>query len=91
MASALYSFDDRFVVRGLGQLADHMFIQCGKLITTVNQTGVKKIKRNILSIQQTLRAIQGVDEGILDRSMKYWDLYDEGPKVGKETRLQELD
>ena len=48
----------------------------------VNSAGVKKIKRNIMSLQQTLRSInRGADEGTLNRSVAYWDLYERGPKV----------
>lgn len=71
----------RFIFRGLGQLVDHMFIQGAKFITVVNITGVRKIKRNILALQQTLRAMRGVNEGVLYRSIQYWDMYETGPRV----------
>ena len=70
--------------RGLSQLVDHMFIYAARSIKVVNRAGVQKIKRNILSIQQTLRAIQGTDKGVLARSMAYWDMYEQGPKASRE-------
>jgi exocyst complex component 4 len=48
----------------------------------VNAFGVKKIKRNIMSMQQTLRGmVKGTTDNVLSRSLGYWDLYEEGPKV----------
>ncbi len=72
----------RFVFRTLSQLVDHLFIQAARSMKVVNSAGVKKIKRNILSLQQSLRSInRGSEEGVLSRSVAYWDLYDRGPKV----------
>jgi hypothetical protein len=71
-----------FVLRSLGQLVDHTFINAARSIKMVNSHGVKKIKRNIMSMQQTLRGMsQGSDEGILSLALGYWDLYEAGPKV----------
>jgi len=71
------------VFRGLGQLVDHTFIQGSRFINVVNTTGVHKIKRNILALQQNLRAIRGVDEGVLYRSTQFWNLYERGPRVSR--------
>jgi exocyst complex component 4 len=71
-----------FVFRALSQLVDHLFIQAARSIKVINLAGVKKIKRNILSLQQTLRNVHcGSAEGVLTRSVAYWDLYESGPKV----------
>jgi exocyst complex component 4 len=70
-----------FVLRGLGQLADHTFIQAARNIKVVNVAGVKKIKRDVLALQQSLRGMFSGDEGVLSRSAAYWDMYDRGPKV----------
>ena len=68
--------------RTLSQLVDHMFIQAARSLKVVNLEGVKKIKRNILSLQQSLRSInRGYDEGVLSRSVTYWGLFERGPKV----------
>ncbi|WWD16813.1 hypothetical protein CI109_101245 [Kwoniella shandongensis] len=74
--------DHVFIFRGLGQLVDHLFISyASKHIRMVNPAGVRKIKRNILSLQQTLRGIAPAsEEGVLNRSVQYWDLYERGPK-----------
>ena len=45
-----------FIFRALGQLVDHCLIAyASKYVKGVNAAGVRKIKRNILSLQQTLR------------------------------------
>lgn len=60
-----------------------MFIHTARSVKVVNAAGVNKIKRNILSLQQSLRSVQGAEEGILERSIQYWDLYSHGPKVSE--------
>lgn len=71
-----------FVFRGLGSLTDHVFIHSARSIKVVNPAGVRKIRRDILALQQALRTVgSSPDEGVLARSVAYWDLYDLGPKV----------
>ncbi|WWC87558.1 uncharacterized protein L201_002448 [Kwoniella dendrophila CBS 6074] len=73
--------DHSFVFRGLGQLVDQVFITSSKNIKMVNAAGVRKIKRDILALQQTLRGIAPASkEGQLGRAMEFWELYDKGPK-----------
>ncbi|WVW79702.1 hypothetical protein I302_101672 [Kwoniella bestiolae CBS 10118] len=73
--------DHAFIFRGLGQLVDQVFISSSKNIKMVNAAGVRKIKRNILALQQTLRGIApAAKEGQLGRAMEFWELYDKGPK-----------
>ncbi|OCF43069.1 exocyst complex component 4 [Kwoniella heveanensis CBS 569] len=73
--------DHSFIFRGLGQLVDQIFISSSKNIKMVNPAGVRKIKRNILALQQTLRGIKVASfEGGLERAVEYWNLYEKGPK-----------
>ncbi|WVF66723.1 hypothetical protein IAT40_001465 [Kwoniella sp. CBS 6097] len=73
--------DHSFIFRGLGQLVDQIFISSSKNIKMVNPAGVRKIKRNILALQQTLRGIKVASfGGGLERAVEYWDLYEKGPK-----------
>lgn len=74
-----------FIFRALGQLVDHCLIAyASKYVKGVNAAGVRKIKRNILSLQQTLRGIATANEqGVLVRATEFWDLYEQGPKVRK--------
>jgi exocyst complex component 4 len=65
-----------------------MFIHAARNIKMVNLAGVKKIKRNVVSLQQSLRGIaKASDEGILARAVAYWDMYERGPKVRHSTRV----
>ncbi|KAK6906905.1 hypothetical protein I203_100894 [Kwoniella mangroviensis CBS 8507] len=73
--------DHSFIFRGLGQLVDQVFISSSKNIKMVNPAGVRKIKRNILALQQTLRGIApAAKEGQLGKALDFWELYDKGPK-----------
>lgn len=74
--------DHSFIFRALGQLVDHCLIAyASKYVKGVNAAGVRKIKRNILSLQQTLRGIATANEqGVLVRATEFWDLYEQGPK-----------
>ncbi|WRT65409.1 uncharacterized protein IL334_002352 [Kwoniella shivajii] len=73
--------DHSFVFRGLGQLVDQVFITSSKFIKMVNPAGVRKIKRDILALQQTLRGIApAAKEGQLNKAIEYWELYHKGPK-----------
>ncbi|ORX36436.1 Sec8 exocyst complex component-specific domain-domain-containing protein [Kockovaella imperatae] len=74
--------DAEFAVRGLGQLANHLFIASAGSIGVVNPAGVSKIQRNIKALQQTLRSsVETGDACLLTRSWEYWTLYERGPKA----------
>jgi exocyst complex component 4 len=71
-----------FVFRGLNHLVDHMFVHSARYIKHVNSAGVRKVRRNMLALQQSLRGIsQSHQEGVLQLSNIYWDMYDQNPKV----------
>ncbi|WVQ74376.1 hypothetical protein IAR50_003977 [Cryptococcus sp. DSM 104548] len=77
------SYDDHeFVFQALGPLVDHCFTGfASRRIKCVNNAGVRKIKRNIMSLQQVLRGIASSSEdGTLGKALGYWDLYEQGPK-----------
>lgn len=67
--------------RGLALLINHIFINAARHVKNVNSAGARKIRRNILSLQQTLRGIvPSSSDGMLARAMEYWDLFQQGPK-----------
>lgn len=67
--------------RGLALLINHIFIHAARQIKNVNAAGARKLRRNILSLQQTLRGIiPSSKEGMLARATEYWDLFERGPK-----------
>lgn len=70
--------DHRFMFKGLGNLIDNIFIQSARQLKHINGAGARKIRRNILSLQQTLRGINTTD--VVLKSIEYWDLYELGPK-----------
>ncbi|ODN76972.1 hypothetical protein L202_05535 [Cryptococcus amylolentus CBS 6039] len=74
--------DHEFVFQALGPLVDHCFTGfASRRIKCVNGAGVRKIKRNITSLQQILRGIgTNSDNDTLSKALGYWGLYEQGPK-----------
>lgn len=81
----MLNFLSSFIFRALGQLVDYCLIAyASKYVKGVNAAGVRKIKRDILSLQQTLQGIAASsDQGVLSRAAGFWDLYEQGPKVSR--------
>lgn len=80
VSRALSPADKEFIFRGLAALIDHVYVHAARDIKVVNSAGVRKIRRNILSLQQTLRGIiVSEPEGMLLRATEYWDLFERGP------------
>ncbi|KAL1410158.1 exocyst subunit [Vanrija albida] len=80
VSRALSPADKEFIFRGLAALIDHVYVHAARDIKVVNSAGVRKIRRNILSLQQTLRGIIASEpEGMLLRATEYWDLFEKGP------------
>nr|ODN98653.1 exocyst complex component 4 [Cryptococcus depauperatus CBS 7855] len=72
--------DHSFIFKALGHLVDHCLITGAcKYVKSVNAAGVRHIKRNIRSLQQTLRGT-AAREGVLTLSMAYWNLFEKGAK-----------
>jgi len=77
----LSAVDKSFMFRGLATLIDHLFVSAARDIKVINTAGAHKIRRNILSLQQTLRGIISTDaEGMLLRATAFWGLFELGPK-----------
>jgi exocyst complex component 4 len=82
-ARTLSEADKNFMFRGLSTLIDYLFVHAARDIKVINTAGVNKIRRSILSLQQTLRDIITTDEeSMLLRANEFWGLYELGPKVG---------
>ena len=59
-----------------------IFIAAAEHITKINSNGVKKMCRNIFSVQQTLNArITGSRETSLDHAKQYFELLNQRPQV----------
>jgi exocyst complex component 4 len=66
----------------MSHLVDHLFVHSARSLKLVNAAGVRKIRRNMLALQQSLRSVhQSSSDGILQLSSVYWDMYDQNPKV----------
>ena len=61
---------------------DHLFISKARALGVVNTFGVKRLQRNIMALQQTLRVMPSLEEeSLFARSAEYWSLFELGPKV----------
>ncbi|GMK54564.1 hypothetical protein CspeluHIS016_0111500 [Cutaneotrichosporon spelunceum] len=82
-SKTLSASEHDFMFRGLALLIDHVFIHAARQVKRVNAAGARKLRRNILSLQQTLRGIVSLGhehEGMLSHAIEYWDLFEKGPK-----------
>ncbi|BEI80172.1 hypothetical protein CcaverHIS002_0107010 [Cutaneotrichosporon cavernicola] len=82
-SKTLSASEHGFMFRGLALLIDHVFVHAARQVKRVNAAGARKLRRNILSLQQTLRGIVSLgheQEGMLSHAIEYWDLFEKGPK-----------
>jgi len=80
-STALGEVERRFVFSGLGSLISRLFISSSSHIRYVNESGAKKMQRNILAMQQNLKTIQnGPKESDLDDAKKYWSFFFQTPQ-----------
>lgn len=73
-----------FVFDGLGALMDHLLIYNSRRIRRVNKFGVNKIMRNILALQQNIKAIsisESPEDTEFERARRFWDLFNLTPNV----------
>ena len=72
----------RFAFEGIGQLLEHLLISEAKRIRIANANGIRKMIRNILALQQSIKTltndIRGTD---FDRAKKYYSLFFRTPAV----------
>jgi hypothetical protein len=76
--------NDSFLFRGTSHLVDHLFVHSARSLKLVNPAGVRKIRRNMLALQQSLRSIHhSSSDGVLRISHQYWEMYEQNPKVSQ--------
>ena len=73
MEASLYVL--QYIFEGLGQLISTVLIRGGQDVRRINENGVKKMCRNIFSIQQTLCNITNQPEHALDHARQYYELF----------------
>ncbi|KAF8519097.1 Sec8 exocyst complex component-specific domain-containing protein [Hysterangium stoloniferum] len=72
----------RFVFEGLGTLMEQVLISGSRQLRFVNEHGVKKILRNVVSLQQNLKTLtDGPRNTGLERAKQYYGLYSITPSA----------
>ncbi|KDQ19891.1 hypothetical protein BOTBODRAFT_142567 [Botryobasidium botryosum FD-172 SS1] len=82
ISSTISEREQRFVFEGLGALMDHLLIHTSRRIRRVNKFGVNKIMRNVLALQQNIKAISISDspeDTEFERARRFWDLFNLTP------------
>lgn len=73
----------RFVFVGLGHLMEHLLISNARHLRTVNAFGVKKIIRNILALQQSIKTLTNEQRNTeFERAKRYYSLFFMSTPVG---------
>lgn len=73
-----------FVFEGLGYLLEHLLISNARYIRSANASGIKKMMRNILALQQNLKMItQSQQETELERAKRFYSLFYMTPQVSE--------
>ena len=73
---------DSFVFQGVGFLIDDLLIHNARHIRLANSSGVKKISRNMLALQQCVKTIvHDARDGELLRTKQYFSLFSLNPQV----------
>lgn len=67
---------------GLGHLLEHMLIKGARHLKLPNAYGVKKIMRNILALQQSVKTLtQDIQHTEFERAKQYYLLFSVPPQV----------
>ncbi|KAF9076098.1 Sec8 exocyst complex component-specific domain-containing protein [Rhodocollybia butyracea] len=65
----------QFIFSGLGQLMEHVLIHGARYLRRPNVYGVRKILRNILALQQSVKTITVNSNQNFDRAKRYFSLF----------------
>ncbi|CAG8500956.1 8518_t:CDS:10 [Ambispora leptoticha] len=76
ITSSLPIREHKFVFEGIDSLMEHVLISNATYIKSLNFSGVTKMKRNILALQQNLRNIVDTPNQVsFDRAQQYYELH----------------
>lgn len=64
----------RFIFDGLSTLMSYILVGNLRHVKRINQNGIKKLLRNLHSLEQCLTNISTIKENGLDRGRKYFEL-----------------
>ncbi|KIK70793.1 hypothetical protein GYMLUDRAFT_32854 [Collybiopsis luxurians FD-317 M1] len=65
----------QFIFSGLGQLMEHVLIHGARYLRRPNVYGIRKILRNILALQQSVKTITVNSNENFDRAKRYFSLF----------------
>ncbi|PPQ62982.1 hypothetical protein CVT24_006088, partial [Panaeolus cyanescens] len=84
ISKGLLEKDRSYLFSGLGQLMEQLLIHNGRLLRIPNSFGVKKIMRNILALQQSIKTLtDDSQDSEFERAKTYYSLYFISPQVSK--------
>lgn len=71
-----------YVFTGLGHLMESMLISNARLLRLPNDYGIKKMMRNMLALQQSIKTLTN-DQQLteFERAKQYYSLYNLSPQV----------
>jgi len=76
LSTAVGPREHAFAFEGIGQLLEHLLISEAKRIRIANANGVRKMIRNILALQQSIKTLTSDTRGAdFDRAKKYYTLF----------------
>jgi len=80
LSNAVPEREHAFIFEGLGQLLEHLLIVKAKFIRLANVNGVKKMIRNILALQQSIKTLTSDSQGVdFERAKRYYGLFFRSP------------
>jgi exocyst complex component 4 len=74
LRQSVQTFRFRYIFDGLGHLVSTILINTAQYLKRINENGIKKMCRNIFSIQQSLTNITTNRESDLDHARQYYEL-----------------
>jgi len=76
MTTALPKKEQQFIFVGLGHLMENMLISNARHLRLVNNFGIKKITRNMLALQQSIKSITNEPRKTeFERAKRYYSLF----------------
>ncbi|KAH9486575.1 putative exocyst complex component sec8 [Psilocybe cubensis] len=76
MITSLPEAQRRYVFAGLGQLMEHILIKGARQLRRPNAFGIKKMKRNILALQQSIKALtDDPEDARFEHVQQYFNLF----------------
>ncbi|KAF9650351.1 hypothetical protein BDM02DRAFT_3223223 [Thelephora ganbajun] len=76
LSTAVGEREHAFAFEGIGQLLEHLLVSEAKRIRLANANGIRKMIRNILALQQSIKTLTSDTRGAdFDRAKRYYTLF----------------